>query len=315
MSVPLVPDAFPTAPRPSLRTWVLATRPKTLAAGLVPVAVGTALAFAMGQGRVLAALAALVGALLIQIGTNLTNDYYDWKKGADTRERLGPVRVTQAGLIAPRAVLTAAIASFGLAFAVGMYLVALAGWPIFVVGVLSLLFGYAYTGGPFPLAYNGLGDVFVFVFFGLVAVGGTFFVQALSLPAIALAAGIPVGALAVALLVVNNLRDVDTDAPVGKRTLVVRFGTSAGKAEYVLALAVAFKTPVAFFVLGEASAVVMLPWLCAPLAVPPLKRVFTQTGEPLNVALAGTARLLLVFGLLFAAGLYFGVRAVEGGAP
>ncbi len=298
------------APSPSLRTWVLATRPKTLSAGVVPVAVGTALAFALGQGHLGAAAAALVGALLIQIGTNLTNDYYDWKKGADTRERLGPVRVTQAGLIAPRAVFRAAIASFALAFAVGMYLVAIAGWPIFAVGVLSLLFGYAYTGGPFPLGYNGLGDAFVFVFFGLVAVAGTFYVQALSLPVVALIAGVPVGALAVALLVVNNLRDVHTDAPVGKRTLVVRFGTRAGKWEYVLMLALSYATPLLLWVTGEASWLVLLPWVSAPLAFSPLRIVFRESGAILNTALAGTARLLLVFGLLFAAGLYLGVGAV-----
>jgi 1,4-dihydroxy-2-naphthoate octaprenyltransferase len=295
-------------PRPSLRTWLLATRPKTLAAGFVPVSVGTALAFGAGVGNALPALAALVGALLIQIGTNLTNDYYDFKKGADTAARLGPTRVTQAGLIAPRAVLGAAIASFALAFTVGIYLVSVAGLPILVIGLLSLLCGYAYTGGPYPLGYNGLGDLFVFVFFGLVAVGGTYYVQALALPPLAWLSGVPVGALAVGLLVVNNLRDAPTDAPVGKRTLVVRFGAAAGRAEYVLVLVLAFVTPVLLWALGLAGAPVLLPLLALPLAVPSLQGVFTRSGAALNATLAQTARLLLVFGVLFALGLYGGAR-------
>ncbi len=296
------------APRASLRTWFLATRPKTLAAGVVPVAVGSALAFGEGAGQPWAALAALVGALLIQIGTNLTNDYYDFKKGADTHERLGPTRVTQAGLIAPRAVLWAALGSFALAFAVGMYLVAVAGWPLLVVGVLSLLFGYAYTGGPWPLGYNGLGDAFVFVFFGLVAVAGSYYVQALTLPLQAVLAGVPVGALAVSLLVVNNLRDVHTDAKAGKRTLVVRLGTRAGKAEFVGTLVVAYAAPVVMWGLGLSGPLVLLPLLSLPLAWPPARVVFTQTGAQLNAGLGGVARLLLAYGLLFAVGLYGGAR-------
>ncbi|HVE83920.1 MAG TPA: 1,4-dihydroxy-2-naphthoate octaprenyltransferase, partial [Myxococcales bacterium] len=182
------------ATRPSLSTWVMAFRPKTLTAAVAPVMVGTALAYARGQGRALAALAALAGALLIQIGTNLTNDYYDFKKGADTAERLGPRRVTQGGLIAPDAVLRAAVLAFALAMAVGVYLVAIAGWPILVAGLLSVLCGYAYTGGPYPLGYHGLGDVFVFVFFGLVAVPGTFYAQALRLVPAVWPAAVAIGA-------------------------------------------------------------------------------------------------------------------------
>ncbi|MBN1209401.1 MAG: 1,4-dihydroxy-2-naphthoate polyprenyltransferase [Myxococcaceae bacterium] len=290
--------------RPPLKAWLLAVRPKTLTAALVPVSVGTGLAFGAGVGRWLPALAALVGALLIQIGTNLTNDYYDFKKGADTSERLGPMRVTQSGLIAPSTVLAGALACFGLAILSGIYLVWVGGWPIVAIGLTSVLCGYAYTGGPFPLAYHGLGDVFVFVFFGLVAVTGTFYVQALTVSPAAWWAAIPVGALGTALLVVNNLRDAHTDVKAGKRTLVVRLGTGAGKAEYLLMLAASFATPVALFGLGMASAWVFLALLSAPLAVGPLRLVLKAQGAALNAALGGTARLQLVFGLLFALGLY-----------
>lgn len=298
----------PVAAPGSLKAWMLAIRPKTLAAGVVPVVVGTALAFGEGVGRWLPALAALVGALLIQIGTNFTNDYYDFKKGADTHERLGPTRVTQSGLIAPNTVFAAAMLTFAAAFAVGIYLVAIAGWPIVIIGLLSLLFGWAYTGGPYPLGYNGLGDLFVFIFFGIVAVGGTYYVQALSLPPVALLAGIPAGALATALLAVNNLRDVETDTRAGKRTLVVRLGVPAGKGEYVLLTALAFLTPLALFALGYASAWALLPLLALPLAVSPVRIVLTKAGAPLNAALGGTARLLFVHGVLFSVGLFLGSR-------
>ncbi|WNG52567.1 1,4-dihydroxy-2-naphthoate polyprenyltransferase [Archangium minus] len=291
------------APRPTLKTWLMAARPKTLTAALVPVMVGTALAYGLGVGRWLPALAALVGAMLIQIGTNLTNDYYDFKKGADTAERLGPKRVTQSGLIAPGTVLASALLCFGLAVVTGIYLVVVGGWPIVAIGLASVLAGYAYTGGPFPLGYNGLGDVFVFIFFGLVAVPGTFYVQALTVGPAAWWAAIPVGAIGTALLVVNNLRDASTDVKAGKRTLVVRFGTTMGKAEYVLLLMAAFSTPLVMWGLGLASPWVLLALLSVPVAVPPLKLVLGAEGAALNPALGGTARLQLVFGVLFSAGL------------
>jgi 1,4-dihydroxy-2-naphthoate octaprenyltransferase len=293
-------------PRPTLKTWVMAARPKTLTAALVPVAVGTALAFGEGVGRWLPALAALVGAMFIQIGTNFTNDYYDFKKGADTAERLGPQRVTQSGLIAPATVLAAALGCFGLAFLTGTYLVWVGGWPIVVIGLASLLAGYAYTGGPFPLAYHGLGDVFVMVFFGFVAVMGTYYVQAGTVSPATWWASVPVGAIGTALLVVNNQRDASTDVKAGKRTLVVRFGTGVGKAEYVLLLVAAFATPFVMFALGMKGPWVFLPLVGAPLCVPPLKRMLREQGAALNPALGGTARLQLVFGLLFALGLYLG---------
>lgn len=291
-------------PQPTLKTWVMAVRPKTLTAALVPVAVGTGLAFGEGVGRWLPALMALLGALLIQIGTNLTNDYYDFKKGADTAERLGPVRVTQSGLIAPGVVLAGALGCFALAILSGIYLVWVGGWPIVAIGLISVLCGYAYTGGPLPLAYHGLGDVFVFVFFGLVAVTGTYYVQALTVAPAAWWASVPVGALGTALLVVNNLRDASTDVKAGKRTLVVRLGTGAGKAEYLVLLAASFATPFVLFGLGLASPWVLLALLSAPLAVGPLRLVLGAKGAALNPALGGTARLQLAFGLLFALGLF-----------
>ena len=288
----------------SALVWLQAIRPKTLSAGAVPVIIGIGLAYGQGSGRLLPAVAALAGALLIQIGTNLSNDYYDFKRGADTSERLGPVRVTQNGLIAPQVVLAAGLLCFAAAFAVGLYLVALGGWPIAALGVASLLCGFAYTGGPVPLAYIGLGDVFVLAFFGFGAVGGTYFVQTGSLtPAVAWAS-IPAGALSTAILVVNNLRDTATDAKAGKRTLVVRWGALAGKVEYCAMLAAAFAAPLLMWLLGTSRGWPLLSWLSAPLALPPLQRVLRQHGAALNPALGGTARLQLVFGILFASGLY-----------
>jgi 1,4-dihydroxy-2-naphthoate octaprenyltransferase len=290
--------------RPSpVKAWFLATRPRTLVAGIVPVAVGSAMAFRDGRFSLLPAIAALIGALFIQIGTNLVNDYFDFKRGADTVDRLGPPRATQQGWLSPSAVFTGAMVCFGLAFTVGMYLVWVAGWPLVVIGLTSLAAGYAYTGGPFPLAYNGLGDVFVLVFFGFVAVAGTYFVQAQAVNPLVFLAAVPVGLLGVALLAVNNTRDAKTDVAAGKKTLVVRFGTGFGKAEYVACLVVSALVPLAMWLTANATAWVMLSWLALPLAVPPLKTLFTQTGGALNSALAGTARLQMIFGVLFAVGL------------
>jgi 1,4-dihydroxy-2-naphthoate octaprenyltransferase len=300
---PAIEMLQPSSERSGAGAWAQAVRPKTLSAGAVPVIIATGLAYGNGVGKVLPALAALLGSLLIQIGTNLANDYYDFKRGADTSERLGPVRVTQSGLIAPSAVLAAAFACFAGAFIVGLFLVAVGGWPIAALGIASLLSGFAYTGGPAPLAYLGLGDLFVLAFFGFGAVGGTYFVQAGRLtPAVAIAA-IPAGALATAILVVNNLRDAVTDGKAGKRTLVVRWGTRAGRFEYCAMLATAFAVPLLMWTAGVSRGWVLLSWLSAPLAVAPLLRVMSGQGAALNPALGATARLQMVFGLLFAAGL------------
>lgn len=291
---------------PSLRTWLLAARPKTLTAAVVPVVVGTGLALGQGMAVLWPALAALVGAMLIQIGTNLTNDYYDFRKGADTHERVGPTRVTQSGLIAPQTVLAAGAGCFALAVLVGASLVARGGWPFVAIGLASVLAGWAYTGGPYPLGYHGLGDLFVMVFFGLVAVPGTFYAQALHLVPAVWPAAVAVGATGTMILVVNNLRDIDTDARAGKRTLAVRFGRGFGRAEYVALLILALAMPVLMVVAGWARWPVLLALLAAPLAWPPLSRVLGTTGAALNPALGTTARFQAAFGLLLAAGAWLG---------
>src|SRR5512138_3336947 len=213
-------DASPSRPSRA-RAWLMAARPPTLPAAVVPVLVGTAAVARLGF-LPLAFVAALLATVLIQIGTNFANDYFDFHKGADTAERLGPVRVTQSGLIAPETVRMAMVLVFGLAALVGLYLVLAAGWPILVIGLLSIAAGVLYTGGPFPLAYNGLGDVFVFIFFGLVAVCGTVFVQAREIPALAVWTAVPMGLLTDAILSMNNLRDLETDRASGKKTLAAR---------------------------------------------------------------------------------------------
>jgi 1,4-dihydroxy-2-naphthoate polyprenyltransferase len=285
-----------------LRAWVLACRPATLTAAMAPVVVGTAAAWAAGAARVGPALAALFGALMIQIGTNLANDVFDFEKGADTAARLGPLRATQAGLLTPSEVRRGMWLAMALATAAGVYLVAVAGWPVVAIGVASVLSGIAYTGGPYPLGYHGLGDVFVLVFFGLVAVCGTAFVQVGGIPLEAWMGALPVGAVATAVLVVNNLRDRETDAAAGKRTLVVRWGRTAGLVEYASLLLMAHLVPVA------AALWLQRPWLAlggvtAPLAVLLARGVARSEGAALNPYLGKTARLLLLQSVVLAAGI------------
>jgi 1,4-dihydroxy-2-naphthoate octaprenyltransferase len=289
------------------RLWVLAARPRTLTAAAAPVLVGTGLAAHDGRMAALPATAALVGALLIQIGTNLANDYYDFVRGGDTDERVGPVRVTQAGLIAPEAVKRATALVLALAMVPGAYLVSVGGWPVLAIGVASLACAVLYTGGPYPLAYHGLGDVFVFVFFGLVAVGGTYWVQARAWPADALLAGTGVGALSTAILVVNNLRDIETDARAGKRTLAVRIGPAATRAEYALLLLVAALVPLAGVARFDWPPAVLVTLLVAPFAATPLGAVVTSNDpRELVAALGGTARLVAFYGGLLAVGFAVG---------
>jgi 1,4-dihydroxy-2-naphthoate octaprenyltransferase len=297
----------PAAAGGSLRAWVLACRPATLTAALAPVLVGTAAAYAAGAARVGPALAALAGALLIQIGTNLANDVFDFEKGADTAARLGPVRATQAGLLAPAAVRRGMWSAMALATAIGVYLVYSAGWPIVAIGLASVAAGIAYTAGPYPLGYHGLGDVFVFLFFGLVAVAGTAFAQAGFVPASAWLGAVGVGAIATAVLVVNNLRDRETDAVAGKRTLVVRFGRRAGIVEYAALIALAHLAPVVAALL-TARMWLLLPAATLPLAVALVRGVARADGRALNPFLGKTARLLLVHGALLAVGLALGAR-------
>lgn len=286
------------------QAWLMAIRPKTLPAAVAPVVVGTALAWADGVFVLLPAVAALVAALLIQIGTNLANDYFDYVQGADVAGRKGPVRVAQSGLISLPHLRIGMAIIFSLAALVGVYLIAVGGWPILVVGVASLVSAVAYTGGPFPIGYHGLGDLFVFVFFGLAAVCGTYYVQALSLTPGALLAAVPIGALTTAILVVNNLRDIDTDRRTGKRTLAVMIGPRATRLEYLVLLVVAYAVPVLLWVSDWATPWVLLPLLTIPLTVS-LARTLYQTvdGAPLNQALAGTANLDLLFSILFSIGL------------
>jgi 1,4-dihydroxy-2-naphthoate octaprenyltransferase len=281
----------------------LAARPKTLWAGLAPVLVGSAMAAADATFHLASALAALAGAVLIQVGTNFWNDYADFGRGADTEEREGPLRVTQAGLAAPRAVRRAAILAFAAAAAVSLYLVVRGGWPIAAVGVLSIAAGVLYTSGPFPLGYVGLGEVFVLVFFGPVAVGGTYYVQARALPPDVVLAGLGPGLLSVAILVVNNLRDIASDAGAGKRTLAVRFGAGFARLEYLVCILLAGAVPVLLAGWrGERPWVLLAAAGLLP-AVPLVRKVFaSQDGAVLNPVLAATARLLLLYSVLFAAG-------------
>jgi 1,4-dihydroxy-2-naphthoate polyprenyltransferase len=290
--------------RPSSFTiWVMASRPRTLSAAILPVVVGTALAAADHAFRPLPALAAFLGALAIQIGTNFANDYFDAVKGAD-RERQGPVRVTEAGLVTRRQIRWATGLAFGFALLCGVYLVAVAGWPIAAVGILSIVSGLAYTGGPFPLGYNGLGELFVFLFFGLAAVAGTYYVQALRLTPLAVLLACPIGLLSTAILVANNLRDADTDRRSGKFTLVARFGRRFGRIEYAALLAVSLLFPAVLFLTGHLPAAGLLPLAGLPLALPLVRLCFAAEGPAEHIRLlVGTSRLLLIFGLLLSLGL------------
>ena len=290
-------------PTAGLPAWILAARLRTLTAAVVPVMVGTAVAHASGGARWDTALAALLGAIWIQIGTNFANDVFDAEKGADGPDRLGPTRAVSSGLVSARAMRGAMIAAFALATLCGVYLTWQCGWVIVAIGVASIASGIAYTGGPFPLGYNGLGDLFVMIFFGFVAVCGTVLVQRAEVPPLALWASLPVGAIATAIIVVNNLRDRDTDVRVGKRTLAVRFGRRFAELEYAALLVVAYVVPVLLLATGATGLAVLAPLLTAPLAVSLYRQLRTREGAPLNDTLAGTAKLLLAHGALFAGGL------------
>ena len=295
---PIVSTISPT------RAWILACRPATLTAAFVPVAVGAAVAYASEGFRLVPVLAALLGAMAIQIGTNFANDVFDFKKGADTEERLGPTRAVEAGLLSANAVMRGMVVAFALATIFGVYLVFEAGLPIVIIGILSIISGIAYTGGPYPLAYLGLGDIFVFIFFGLVAVCGTCFVQMNEVPQLAWLAALPVGALSTAILVVNNVRDRHTDVKADKKTLAVRFGRRFAEIEYVLLMLTAYLTPLWVYGTEDRNSLwSLLPLLTLPIAGKLTFDLFRLEGSPLNQTLANTAKLLLVFGVLWAAGL------------
>lgn len=288
----------------AVHIWLMAARLRTLPAAVAPVLVGTSLALGAGHFRPLAFVAALLGAVFIQVGTNLSNDYSDARRGADTEDRLGPVRVTAGGLVPPGRVLLATYVTFGLAVLCGVYLVVVAGWELIAVGAVSILAGVLYTGGPRPYGYEGLGELFVFLFFGIVAVSGSYFVQVQELPWEAYACAVPVGLLASAILVVNNVRDLETDRRAGKRTLAVRLGRERTRMLYTGMVGGAFLLVPLPWLLGSMTAWLLLPWCAIPLAIPLVRVVRTRTDGPaLNGALAKTGALQLVFCLLFSGGI------------
>jgi len=283
--------------------WWQAIRPATLTASAAPVLVGTGVAWAEGVFAPGPALAALIGASLLQVGANFANDVFDFERGADNEHRLGPQRATQQGWISAAQMKRAMWLAFAGAAVVGLYLTSVAGWPVLALGLLSIAAAYLYTGGPKPYGYLGLGDLSVFLFFGFGAVAGTYFVQAHSLSPLVLVASVPIGALATAILVVNNLRDIETDARSGKLTLAVRLGDAATRVYYQLLLAVGYVVPLVLWWRGLAGPWVMLPWLSLPLALKLAGRMRHERGLALNGCLVQTARLEVVFGLLFALGL------------
>jgi 1,4-dihydroxy-2-naphthoate octaprenyltransferase len=289
---------------PKFNAWILATRPRTLPAAIAPVMLGSAMAIADKNFVGLPALAAFSVALLLQISVNLANDYFDYLKGIDTADRSGPLRVTQSGLIPATQVKAGMIMTFILSMMPGIYLLAVGGLPVLIIGLACICAALAYSGGPFPLASHGLGDLFVFIFFGLVAVGGTYYVQALKLTPMVWLMGVIEGLLITAILVVNNLRDIESDRQAGKRTLAVILGVRGSTIEYVLLLAGAYAIPIILWVSGRMSAWVLLPLISLPIAVYLMRLIWKNSdGSILNQALAKTATLALVYSLLLAIGL------------
>jgi 1,4-dihydroxy-2-naphthoate octaprenyltransferase len=285
------------------RVWLMAARPATLPASIAPVLVGTAVGVHGGAFSLLPFLAALAAAVLIQIGANLANDLFDFEKGADTAERLGPPRVTQSGLASPAQVRLAMQLSFGVAALFGLYLAIVGGWPIVAIGVLSIVAGVAYTGGPWPLGYHGLGDLFVFIFFGLAAVMGSAYLQSGEFTWTAFMAALPVGCPVTAILVVNNLRDLETDRRAGKHTLAVRLGAPFTRVQYALLLILPYALAAAAILHGVFPRACWFSWLTLPLAVSLIRTVWRGTeGRDLNRVLKGTGQLHLFFGLLLAGG-------------
>jgi 1,4-dihydroxy-2-naphthoate octaprenyltransferase len=291
-------------PTSHVSVWIQAARPKTLWAAVAPVLVGTSLAWRDGAFHSLAATAALLGALALQVAANFANDLYDFERGVDTPERTGPLRVTQAGLVSALSMRLALTGMLALAFLIGVFLVVRAGWPIVVIGVSSMFAAILYTGGPRPYGYIGLGELFVFLFFGVAAVTGTYYAQSLRVGTAAFILSLPMGFLSVAILVVNNLRDIDTDRQSGKKTLAVRLGHRGARRELTAMFALAGLVPVVMVVSGLAGFGVMLATLAMVGAIPILRTVHrTNDGPAMNRALAQTARLQLVYAILLSIGL------------
>lgn len=287
----------------SFQIWLLAFRPKTLPAAIAPVIIGLSYSYHLEIFKPFIALFTLLASILIQIGTNLANDVYDFEKGTDTKERLGPKRVTQAGLLTPKQVKKAMIITFFFAFLIGFYLVGVGGWPIVIIGSFAIISGIAYTGGPFPLGYNGLGDIFVFIFFGIVAVPGTFYLQGGELfDSFAIVLGIIMGLMADCILIINNIRDADNDIKTGKRTLAVIFGKKASKIQYSIFAIIPYLLPFGIFHYAFPKLAFFMVLFSLPICLKNILDVWNKSGASLNLVLANTARLQFVYTILLVLG-------------
>jgi len=289
-----------------MKIWLLAIRPKTLPAAAAPVVVGAALAYGDGGFQFITALVVLLVALLLQIGSNLANDVFDYEKGADEGERLGPTRVAQSGLLTPGEIKLGMWVVFGAAAILGLYLIFIGGWPMLLLGAAAILAAIAYTGGPYPLGYHGLGEAFVFLFFGLAAVAGTYYLQTGAITPVVWWMAVAMGLLITAILVVNNLRDLENDRRAGKRTLAARFGAGFARMEYLFCILAAYFIPAGLILAGKLTIWSGLVLLTLPLAIRLLRSVYTDQGRALNKTLAGTGQLALFYALAFAAGVLLG---------
>ncbi|MCL6100361.1 MAG: 1,4-dihydroxy-2-naphthoate polyprenyltransferase [Bacteroidetes bacterium] len=283
--------------------WVLASRPRTLAAAIVPVIVGSSIAIRDGLFQPLAAFIALLCSVLIQVGTNYVNDLFDFLHGTDKEDRTGPQRAVASGIISVTEMKIGIYISFGLSFVLGMYLVTIGGWFILFLGVISILAGVAYTAGPFPLAYNGLGDIAVFIFFGFVGTVGTYYVQTLTITSMAFWSSVPVGALITNILVVNNYRDREEDRSNGKNTLAVIFGEKFTRLQYLTFMIVSYAILFVVYFTYKKSFWIFLPLLSLPISIKLIRMIFSLRGKELNKTLELTAKLSAIYGLLFAAGI------------
>lgn len=295
MSEKLLPSKF--------QSWLIACRPKTLLASVVPVIVGSALALSVNKFVMLYSIIAMLCSILIQIGTNFVNDLYDFLNGADNGKRKGPLRVLANGFISVAEMKIGSALIFLTAFLLGLYLVYVGGIIVLIIGVLSIIAGIAYTAGPYPLAYKGLGDIFVFTFFGLIGTMGTYYVHTHEFSALSFLVSIPVGALITNILVVNNYRDIDEDRLANKRTLAVIWGKAFTRNQYVLLLIASFIIPIILFIYYNFSYWILLPCLTLPLGIELIKMLFTLEGTELNKTLELSAKLSALFGILFSIGL------------
>ena len=286
-----------------MNRWIITSRPKTLTAAISPAVLGSALAFSDGYFNILTFIVILITAMLIQIGTNFSNDLFDYLRGVDNADRLGPDRALQKGLVSKEEIQRAIIIIFIIAIIFGFYLAYLGGWPIVVIGLLSIFSGIIYTGGPYPLAYNGLGDLFVFIFFGLIAVSGTYYLHTGILSTTSIIAGCTIGALATAILVINNLRDINTDKKYGKNTLAVYIGQKLTKIEYIFLMIIAYSIPIYIsYILGHKSAIYII-YFTLPISMRLILEILYKQGRDLNKTLEGTAKLLLLYTILFSFGI------------